>query len=67
VIGLAIGAGMAASAPITAAEADLLGPGSDALRKTARQGGEAAVAMAKAVADEGRATAGARSAGEPLH
>ena len=58
VIGLAIGAGMAASAPITAAEADLLGPSSDTLKQ---KGGEVAAAVAKAVSDA------ARSAGEPLH
>jgi len=68
VIGLAIGAGMAASAPMTAAETDLLGPGSDALKQKtkeyARQGGEVAVAAAKAVAKGGAAS---QSAGEPLH
>jgi hypothetical protein len=53
---------------MTAAETDLLGPGSDALKQNtkeyARQGGEVAVAAAKAMAEGGAAS---QSAGEPLH
>jgi hypothetical protein len=59
-IGLAIGAGMAASIPTTAAEADLLGERSDALKQKAKEfarqqsqhAGDVAVGVADAVAEE---------------
>lgn len=61
-IGLAIGAGMAASISTTAAEADLLGERSDALKQKAREfarqqtkhAGDVAAGVADAVAEETR-------------
>jgi hypothetical protein len=61
-IGLAIGAGMAASIATTAAEADLLGERSDALKQKAREfarqqtkhAGDVAAGVADAVAEETR-------------